>query len=901
MLNVIDPRCEYRRNPIGIGERRPRISWRLQGDRRDVLQTAYRIQVSLDDAFRQIVWDSGKVESDASTHIELDGLSVKSRTVYYYRIQAWDNGGETSDWSETAWWETGLLDYREWQAQWIAYPEAHLAALGEACPIFRRTFDVRDGVVSARIYATAHGVYELQLDGRRVGDWYMTPGWTSYNKRLQYQTYDVTERMTPGKHAIGIGVGNGWYKGNLAWSDRRNIYGDRSAALLQLHLVYADGSEEMIVTDSEWRAAPSAVLMSEIYHGETYDASLEQPGWCLPDFDDSSWLAAETVEFDKSRLTAQYNEPVRPIETIKPIALLRTPAGETVLDMGQNMVGWIRFTVRAEAGREMRLQHAEVLDAEGNFYTENLRNAKQTITYRAKGGETETYEPHYTFQGFRYVKLEGFPEPVEPEQFTGVVIHSDMTPTGRFACSEPLVNQLHHNILWGLKGNFVDVPTDCPQRDERLGWTGDAQMFARTATYLMNVAPFFGKWLQDLAADQLEDGGVPFVIPNVLSEKEHSSSAWGDAAVIIPWTLYLVYGDKRILERQYDSMTAWIQYIRKQSGDEALWNTGFHFGDWLALDSKPGSYFGATDNDFIATAFYAYSVSLLRDAAIALGKTADAEELRALHERIVAAFRREFVTPAGRLAVPTQTAHVLALTFGLVEGDDRKRIGERLAKLVEDAGHLTTGFVGTPYLNHALSTAGHHEIASRLLLRTEYPSWLYQVTKGATTVWEHWDGIREDGTFWSKDMNSFNHYAYGSIGDWLYRVVAGIDTDPSAPGYKRIVLRPQPVAGLTWADGAFDSMYGEIRCAWKLPDKPDGEIEVTVTVPPNTTATLTLPDSASLTPDAVTESGTPLDRAAGVHGVRRGDAGLELKIGSGTYRFAYTASAAAAAVPASQA
>ena len=888
MLQVIELRCEYKRNPLGLDVRRPRISWKLISEARAVAQGAYEIEVAASPDFPAAEWSSGKVESDRSLHVELAGLEVVSRKRYHYRVRVWSVGGEASDWSEPAWFETGVLDKSEWTAKWIGVekPEEQRKSRPdtyvERSPLLRKSFEVGPGLKRARVYATALGLYELELNGARVGEDYFTPGWTSYKHRIQVQAYDVTAMLAEGGNAIGAMLGNGWYKGPLAWKDHYCLYGNRQALFLQMHIEYEDGTERTIVSDESWRTAPSQILMSEIYHGETYDARLEIPGWSRSGFDDGAWEAAAVIEQSNDALIMQENDPVRKFEEIKPIALITTPLGETVLDLGQNMVGWLKFTVRGEAGSEVVGHHAEVLDKDGNFYTTNLRAAKQEIRYTLKGGEAETYEPRFSFQGFRYVRLTGFPEPIRLEDFTGVVLHSDMAPTGSFECSDPLINQLQHNIEWGLKGNFLDVPTDCPQRDERLGWTGDAQMFIRTAAFLRNIAPFFTKWSRDLAADQREDGGVPFVIPNVLDENSHSSSAWGDAAVICPWTIYLCYGDKRILEEQYGSMTAWVEYIRKQGEDEYLWNTGFHFGDWLGLDSKPDTYVGATDRDYIATAFYAYSTSLLQKTAEVLGKGEDAAKYADLYEKIVAAFHGEFVSPNGRLTVPTQTAQVVGLMFGNLDETAAKRAESKLLELLEESKfHLTTGFVGTPYLNHVLTDSGHNDAAYKLLFQQDYPSWLYQVTKGATTIWEHWDGIKEDGSFWSADMNSFNHYAYGAIGDWLYRRVAGIDADEQAAGYKKIHIRPQPGDGLEWAEARLETMYGEIRSCWK---RAGGEMKLEATVPANTTAEIRLPNARA---ETATENGAKLEAAAGVSSVRADGDGVTLAVGSGTYSFSW--------------
>lgn len=883
-LCVIDLRCEYRQNPLGIGTARPRLGWKLAPGRRGLRQVAYQLQVACEDpTFASPCWDTGRVESDQSVHIEYDGPSLISRTRYWWRVRVWDQDGNDSGWSEPAWWETGLLDPAGWVAKWITPDPAALDPQSQPAFYLRRPFHVRGPVWRARIYATALGLYELHLNGQRVGDWLFTPGWTSYKHRLQYQTYDVTDLVREGGNALGVVLGDGWYKGRLGWKGDRNLYGDRRAALVQLHLTYTDGREEVVATDGTWRAATGPILLSDIYDGEVYDARLEREGWATYGYDDGDWCGVIVLDHPKDVLVAQENLPTRVIQEIRPVALLRTPAGETVLDMGQNMVGWVEFTVSGAPGDRVVLRHAEVLDRDGNFYTENLRSAKQTIEYICRGGGVERFAPHFTFQGFRYVKIEAYPGEVTLDRFVGKVIHTDLEPTGHFECSEPLVNQLHRNILWGQKGNFVDVPTDCPQRDERLGWTGDAQIFIRTAAFLMNVAPFFTKWLRDLKADQRPDGGVPFVIPDVPIMEEHSSAAWGDAATICPWTLYLCYGDRRVLDEQYESMKAWVEYIRRQGESEFLWNTGFHFGDWLALDAKENSYTGFTPKDLIATAFYAYSTQILAQAAAVLGKHEDAATYRELHARIVEAFNREFVTPAGRLVAGTQTAQVLALMFGLVEGEARRRAAETLVRLIEENGyHLTTGFVGTPYLLHVLTAIGRDDVAARLVLQTTYPSWLYAVLKGATTVWEHWDGIKEDGSFWPAAMNSFNHYAYGAVGDWLYRALAGIDTDPDQPGYKRILIRPRFAPGFRWVRATYRSLYGEIASFWEV---EEGQVRVEVTVPPNTTAVIYLPGACS---NAVREGAVPLAQAEGVLSVASTSEGVRVEVGAGSYSFTYS-------------
>jgi Alpha-L-rhamnosidase N-terminal domain./Bacterial alpha-L-rhamnosidase. len=880
-IKIVKTRCEYKYNPIGIDVKLPRFNWQIESDGKGIMQTAYRIQIIDEDAgFVNTSWDSGKVESDQSIHVNYAGKALKPRTRYHYHIKIWDNKENESDWSEAAYWETGLLSENNWVAKWITPYISPDDTEKEKCPYLRREFKAEGKIKSARIYATALGLYELHINGSKADDTLFTPGWTSYGKRLQYQTYDVTSLLKEGTNAIGAILGKGWYMGNLAWNENNGVFGNTYGLLMQLHITYNNGKEEVIISDNSWKSATGPILMSEIYHGETYDARLENTGWDMAGFADGKWFETCLLEYKGGALVSQENVPVRAIQEIAPKEISTTPKGEIVMDFGQNLVGRVCFNVQGTTGTEIILQHAEVLDKDGNFYTENLRSAKQTIRYILKGSGIETFEPTFTFQGFRYLKIDGYPGDIKLESFKAKVMHSDMEVTGSFNCSNELVNQLQHNILWGQKGNFLDLPTDCPQRDERLGWTGDAQMFIRTACFNMNVAPFFTKWLRDLFAEQTPDRGVPFVIPDVLSGKGETSSAWGDAATIGPWTIYTCYGDKRILEEQYESMKQWVEYIANQGTDRYLWNTGFHFGDWLGLDSKPDSYVGATPTDFIATAFYAYSTELLAKAAAVLGKTEDESKYTSLHANIVQSFRNEFVTSNGRLVSPTQTGHVLALMFNLVEEKHIKRTIETLVKYLEESKyHLTTGFVGTPYLCHVLSRYGYNEIAYKLLLQTDCPSWLYQITKGATTIWEHWDGIKEDGSFWSRDMNSFNHYAYGSIGDWMYRVVAGIDA--ATPGYKHVLVRPKPEEGLAFAEAAYDSMYGIIKSGWKK----DGDmLKIGICIPANTTAEVVLPKARL---DKVTESGRALSAIKEISGLVQLDEGVKLMLGSGCYDFEY--------------
>jgi alpha-L-rhamnosidase len=841
-------RCEYKLDPLGIDVAKPRLSWQLESTEKNVMQTAYEVQVSLSEkdlAKEKVIWDSGQVKSDASVGVEYAGPALVSARTYFWHARAWDNHGHATAWSTPAKWEMGLLDGADWKASWITPNLVEDQTKSNPAPLLRKEFtlNAKKKIERARLDASALGLYEMSLNGARVGDQYFTPGWTAYDFRFQYQTYDVTDMVKNGVNCLGAMLGDGWFRGHMAFAGKRNNYGKKVALLAQLVVTYTDGTVDVVGTDGTWKASTGPVLLSDIYDGETYDARLENSGWNTTGCDDKDWKSVTVMEPPHARLVAAAGPPVKKIEEIKAVKVLRTPAGDTVVDMGQNMVGWLKFRVTAPAGTTITLRHAEVLDKAGNFYVENLRAAKQTVRYTARGGGQEVFEPHFTFQGFRYVAVSGWPGEVNPEDFTGVVVHSAIVRTGNFETSKPMLNQLEHNIIWGQKGNFLDVPTDCPQRDERLGWTGDAQIFSPTASFNFETVEFYEKWLKDLALDQQDDGAVPHVIPNILSHTtrkgDSASSGWADVAVVLPWNVYQAFGDRRVLEEQYPSMKAWVEYMRKQAGERYLYNTGFTFGDWLAFATTNSDYPGATtDKDFIQTAYFAHSTELLAKTAAVLRKKDDAAEYQALTEKIKAAFLREFVTPNGRLSSNTQTAYTLALTFNLLPEAMRAEAAERLAADVRKFGHLTTGFLGASDLTWALSDSGHMDEAYLLLNRTDYPSWLYPITKGATTIWERWDGIKKDGSFQDPGMNSFNHYAYGAIGLWMYGVVAGIRIDEAQPGYKHILIAPRPGGGLTYARASIDSVYGRVSSEWQI---VGGKLKLKVEIPPNANATINLP------------------------------------------------------------
>ncbi|MBC7773958.1 MAG: glycoside hydrolase family 78 protein [Phycisphaerae bacterium] len=886
-VRIQNPRIENLSNPIGLDITQPRFGWQFAADRRNVLQTAYEIRVAMNATDlltgKKLFWTSGKTQSDASVWVPYTGPALVSGKKYWWQVRVWDNAGNVSDWSQPNFWQMGLLNPTDWKAKWIslAAPEDST----QPSPMFRKEFATKKKIVSATAYITAHGLYEAQINGQRVGQDYLTPGWTVYNKRLQYQAYDVTNLLQKGSNAIGVTLGSGWWRGNIGWAHVNGFYGKDISLIFQLEIQYTDGSNETVASDDSWKyAANGPIQSSEIYHGETYDARLEQVGWSSPGYNVSKWSTVSVKDFPKDNLIGTYNEPIQKHETFRPVKIFRTPQGELVADFGQNLVGWVELKARGNSGDRVVLQFAEVLDKQSNFYTDNLRAAKCTDTWILKGSGEEHFEPHFTFHGFRYAKITGYPGELKPENITAVALYSAMRPAGSFSSSDPLVNQLQHNIQWGQRGNFLDVPTDCPQRDERLGWTGDAQAFSRTATFNFDAHNFFAKWLKDMAADQQSDGMVPWVIPNVLRARNGASAGWADAATIIPWNMWLAYGDRRILEDQYPSMKAWVEYMRKESKND-LWNTGPHFGDWLfysVTDDNDGRS-AITDKYLIAQCFYAHSTQLLINAAQVLGKKDEVAVYSELLKKVKTAYLNEYVTPNGRPLSPTQTAYVLALQFDLLPENQREQAAKNLAENIKNyKDHLTTGFLGTPYLCHVLTRFGYNDLAYTLLNQKTYPSWLYPVTRGATTIWERWDGIRPDSSFQAVTMNSFNHYAYGAIGDWMYRVMAGLDTETDAPGYKAIRIQPRPGGGFTEAAATLQTLYGQTSSRWQQNGK---SLTLDVEIPANTTATVFVPTSEV---SAITESGKPLKSLPEIRIEGAQNGFVVLKMGSGKYLFSVT-------------
>lgn len=881
-LSVTDLKVENRTNPIGLDTRSVQFSWVLISGNRNVMQTAFEIQVRENNA---LVWAS-KIVTETSVHIPYQGQPLQSGKRYEWKVRVWDNKGNRSPWSEPGYWQMAMLDpATEFSANWISSGLRSDTAFG-IVPQFRKQFFVPKTIKSATAFITARGLYEAHINGKRVGEAYLQPGWTSYNKRLLYQTYDVTEHLKKGENAIGVILGNGWYRGGLSGKEETNIYGSQTALLFLLKITYTDGTSENIISDNTWKVTQSPIIMSEIYDGEIYDARLKKEGWSSPGFDEQGWSPCVTMDFPKNNLSASSHELIKKHESLKPKKVLTTPDGRRVIDFGQNLVGWVQVKVSGKAGEQIKLSHAEVLDKHGNPYFDNLRNASAQDIYVLSGRGDETLEPHFTFHGFRYVLIEGWDGPLDPDNFTAFVLHSAIRPTGSFECSNALVNQLQRNIQWGQKGNFLDVPTDCPQRDERLGWTGDAQVFFRTAAYNFDVYNFFAKWLRDVSADQFENGAIPFVIPDIFRGSlggKTGTAGWSDAGIIIPWNMYIVYGDKRVVEEQYPGMKAYVEYIRHQAKDN-LWNTGFQFADWLSYrvdeSTEPNGQRSAITNDYlVAQCFYAYSVSIMIKAAALTGHSDDVAEYEALLPKIKSAFQHEYMTASGRLISDTQTAYVLALQFDMLPQHLRKQAADRLVRNIQRYDyHLTTGFLGTPFLNHVLSSIGRTDIAYKLLLQETYPSWLYPIKMGATTIWERWDSQRPDSTFQDPDMTSFNHYAYGAIGDWMYRVIGGVDTYEDGPGYKHIRIKPEIGGGFTYATAALDTYYGKVISAWR---SEEGKLQMTVQIPVNTKATVYVP-AANI--NSVTEGGHTLKDVA-IRVIGAEDNYVILELGSGSYSF----------------
>jgi alpha-L-rhamnosidase len=810
---------------LGIGTPTPRLSWVIPQAEQGFEQTAYEIELARGEARSSSV----VVESRDQVLVPWPAEPLAARESVQVRVRV-RGDAEWSDWSQPATVAAGLLSVDDWTARFVSPVE--LGGMEMPAPVLRTTFNLPSDSVSARLYATAHGVYEATINGQPVGEHVLAPGWTSYSHRLRYQTYDVTDLLAVGQNEIEVLLGNGWYRGRLGFQGGRAKYGDRLALLAQLEVTTADGSVQTIATDESWSARESKVLADDLYDGQRTDLRGPAGG--------SRESAVAVVDGDLSRLVAPDGPPVRVTQTLPAVKVFSSPSGATLVDFGQNLVGWVRLRVRGHAsGDEVVVRHAEVLE-HGELGVRPLRTAKATDSYLLAGDAEEVLESRLTFHGFRYAEISGVPD-LRGEDIEAVIIGSDLRRTGWFTSSNALLNRFHENVVWGMRGNFVDVPTDCPQRDERLGWTGDIQVFSPTASFLFDSAGFLTSWLADLAAEQEPDGSVPYVVPDVIGNPGPAAAAWGDAAVVVPWVVYQRSGDAALLERQLPSMRAWVDRISGLAGADRLWSGGFQFGDWLDPTAPPDNPAAAqADPDVIATAHLARSAEIVALAAEVVGDLETAKRYEGLAAEVRHAFAGEYVTAGGRVLSDAPTAYALALEWALLPTESqRTRAGLRLADLVRTSGfRISTGFVGTPLMTDALTSAGEVDLAYRLLLQTGCPSWLYSVSMGATTVWERWDSMLPDGSINPGEMTSFNHYALGAVADWMHRTVAGLA--PAAPAYRDLEIRPLPGGGLASASARHLTPYGEASVSWH---RADGRMNLQVQVPVGSTATVHVPGS----------------------------------------------------------
>lgn len=924
LLRIEQLRCEYLENPLGIDTTAPRLNWKLQSSQRAQKQTHYQILVAsskdklnTNDAD---LWNTSKVVSSQTTQIAYDGKPLESGREYFWKVRVWDKDGKPTPWSNTSKWTMGLLSAGEWEASWISFKDDSPLKADQKTMVlpparyYRKTFPTKKKVRRATIYATALGIYDLHLNGNRVSQQLFTPGWSDYKKRIYYNTFDVTEQIISGQNAIGAIVADGWYSGYVGYGmlvgygpNRcgRYIYGKTPALLVQLEIEYTDGTTDCIPTDPTWKVTTGPYTQADIIMGETYDARKELTAWNKPRFADQNWSSAILAK-DNGSTKATFHDkagqkdvelgftqppvmksylavPIRQTQTLKPIAITEPKKGVYIFNLGQNFSGVVRLKVKGKRGRKITIRHGEMLHPDGRLMTENLRKARATDYYILKGAPAgEVYEPRFAYHGFQFAEVTGLSQKPDLDTLTGVVIHSDTPMVSTFECSDSMVNQLFSNVIWTQRANFFEVPTDCPQRDERLGWTGDAQIYARTATYNADVAAFFTKWLDDLEESQLPNGAFPDYAPYPMMHgkpKRGFATAWSDAGIICPYAIYQAYGDTRVIERHYEAMQRFINFRKKQSPDYLGVNTGNGWGDWLSLGSK-------TPIEFIDTVYFAYSTKLMSEMSAAIGKQSDSTEYKKLYLNIKKAFAKKYLKPDATLTVDNQTAYVLSLSTGLIPDAKIPHAQKRLVQLLEKNDfRMTTGFLGTKPLLAVLTNADQNDLALRLLQSRRFPSWGYEIINGATSIWERWNSFTKENGFGESGMNSFSHYSFGAVCQWMFQDLAGIDT--KGPGYKHIIIRPHPpTAGsnpdhkpINWVRATYDSIHGPIVSNWS---KSKSSFVLEVSIPANTTATVYLPDANI---ENVTESNKSLSKAPGILNTKKVNNDLAVTIGSGSYNF----------------
>jgi alpha-L-rhamnosidase len=894
-LNVTDLRCEYLINPLLIDTLSPRLSWQIRSDIRAATQTAYQIIASTTQAnlatSKGDLWDTGRVPSNQTIQIEYKGKPLQSRQQCFWKIRVWDENGTPSTWSKPARWTMGLLDSTDWSAKWIG--DKLPSVENVSATMLRREFKLSARPKRAVVYSSALGVYELHINGRRVGDQLLAPEFTDYHTRTQYQAYDVTDLLKSGSNAVGALLGDGWYAGGLGLARSvakkpRNIYGDLPRLLAQLEIELPDGKTERIVTDASWRTSREGpITSSDILDGESYDARREMPGWDSPGFDGKAWSAPDVAAEVHTVLTAQPNEPILITRDIKPISLTEPKPNVYVYDLGQNMVGWCRLKAQNVAGKTVTLRHAEMLSDDGTIYTDNLRTARQTDSYTFRGIGIETFEPHFTYHGFRYVEVTGLQSKPPLHAIVGRVFHSSMNEAGSFECSDPALNKLWQNILWTQRGNMLSIPTDCPQRDERQGWMGDIQIFVGTGIFNMDMAAFFTKWLRDVRDAQATDGRFADFSPHPFDKNRVFTGVpgWGDAGIVVPWRVWQQYGDKRILAENFESGKRWVEFIRSNNPD-LLWKNkrGNDYGDWLNSDTLIYEGFpkkgGQVPKEIFATMMFAYAADLLSRMASVLGKNEEAQQYRTLFDDIKQAFNKAYVADDGRIQGDTQAGYAIALHFGLLPEKTRPLAVKYMLEGIDRYnGHMSTGFHSTYRMMLELTGSRHNDVAYKLINNRTFPSWGYSIENGATTIWERWDGYVKGRGFQNKGMNSFNHYAIGAVGEWMYRVILGINNDDSHPAYEHFAIRPQPGGGLKWAKGSYNSIRGKIESGWTI---SGSKLKLNITIPANTTATVYVPAKDF---KGVREGGKPATAAAGVKFLRMEDGAAVYEVQSGAYSF----------------
>lgn len=888
-MRVESLRCEYLENPLGIHETLPRLSWKLVSSARGQKQTAYRILVASSQVLLEKnqgdLWDTGRISGDHTNQIPYAGKPLVSRTLVFWKVQSWDVSGQATEFSAPAFWSMGFLNPSEWKAVWIkadrgpGEEEPEPLAPGPPPPYFRKSFLWEPPVEKALLYITARGLFEVRLNGQRITEDLYAPEWTDYHQRLQYRTYDVSSLLRSGENVLAAIVADGWYSGYVGWRKFRGNYGLENSLLAQLEIGHPDGTSTKVLSDETWLWSEGPILSADLLMGQHQDARRSLPGWDSPGFDDAAWKPVQKALPAKAQLVAQPAPPVRIFQYITPKTVNEPLPGVFVFDLGQNIAGWARLQVQGQSGNTIRLRYAERLNPDGTIYTENLRDATATDSYICRGGETEIFNPRFTFHGFQYIEITGYPGTPTIDDVTGCAVATDCPETGTFLCSHPMVNQLYSNLVWSQRANYLSVPTDCPQRDERLGWMGDAQIFVRTGSFNQDVAAFFNKWMQDVVDAQSEAGAFPDFAPRLddkVLQGFEAAPAWGDAGVIVPWTIYRVYGDLRLIEKHWDAMERWMDFLRLSNPNLIRTkNVGNNYGDWLSIQAD-------TPKDLLATAFWAYDARLMAAMAEVTGRSTKVKTYQDLFEDIRNVFQTEFISADGRVKGETQTGYVLALGMDLLPEGLRSQAAEHLVADLEMRGkHLSTGFVGCGFLNPVLTEAGYSDMAYQVLLQDSFPSWGYSIQQGATSIWERWDGWTVERGFQDPGMNSFNHYAFGAIGEWLFRYVAGIDLDPHIPGYKRFVIRPFIEKNLTHARAEYDSIQGRIISEWKL---DSGEMSMTVTIPVNTRAEIHIPNTEK---SQIKESGFSLEQARGVVFLRQEKDRTICQLDSGTYTFTF--------------